>query len=219
MRASGNAYGSPAISTSNVRNTESVSGSCNWGTPAPCPGCDETRPAPHPTSLIIVWTTSSPTPRPEISVTVSFIVKPGRKRNSSSSASLNFSATSGKSPGQFLNEGAPHDFGIDPVPIVGHLDQEHARAMTRLQPDRPSSGLPRAAAVRGRYRSRDQSHYAKGDRAVIQRVPGFRDPPASPRRRFQISLPCLTTAPCSAAIAGKTRKPSLNGRIRQSSTS
>ena len=86
MRASGKANGSPPISTSRVRATESVSGNSSWKR-VPLPACDEidTRP---PTSFTIVCTASSPTPRPEISETDSFSVKPGRKRNSNSSASV-----------------------------------------------------------------------------------------------------------------------------------
>ena len=39
MCASGKAYGSPPISTSSVRTTESVSGSCSWKR-VPLPGCE-----------------------------------------------------------------------------------------------------------------------------------------------------------------------------------
>src|SRR6266511_2503009 len=42
----------------------------------------------------MLWTTSRPTPRPEISVTESFIVKPGRNRNSNNSASVRLAAVS-----------------------------------------------------------------------------------------------------------------------------
>ncbi len=80
MCASGNAYGSPPISASSVRTTDNVSGSCIWKR-APRPCSELTRIVPR-TCFNMLCTTSRPTPRPEISVTSCFIVKPGRKRNS-----------------------------------------------------------------------------------------------------------------------------------------
>ena len=58
-----------------------------------CPGFERIRTTP-PTVLAMSCTTSSPTPRPEISVTASLVEKPGRKRNSSSSASFKRAAIS-----------------------------------------------------------------------------------------------------------------------------
>ena len=57
-RVSGNAYGSPLMSTRSVRTTDSVTGSCSWNL-VPCPGCDAMRTNPR-TSFTMSCTTSSP---------------------------------------------------------------------------------------------------------------------------------------------------------------
>ena len=86
MRASGNAYGSSATSTSAARSTLSVTGSCSENV-VPMPILLSTRTVPE-VDVTIWCTTSRPTPRPEISVTCLAVLKPGRKRKSNSSRSL-----------------------------------------------------------------------------------------------------------------------------------
>ena len=60
----------------------------------PSPGRDSMRTVPF-CERMVSWTMSRPTPRPEISVVLSFRLKAGRNRNSSSSADDSEPATAG----------------------------------------------------------------------------------------------------------------------------
>ena len=107
--------------------------------PGPLPR-PATRPGPRPpTDLTMLCTTSSPTPRPEISVTASLVEKPGRKRNSSSSASVEPAGHRlGGEPS--LDDLGPEPVRVDPPAVVGERDLEHPGAVAGLQPDQARRG-------------------------------------------------------------------------------
>ena len=98
----------------------------------------------------MLWTTSSPTPRPEISVTFSLVEKPGRNRKSSSSASLSRPAIGA------VVEPLLHDLGskplqVDAPAVVAQHDLQHPRAMAGFQPDGARRVLTRGPALLGRF--------------------------------------------------------------------
>ena len=92
---------------------------------------EETEP---PTDLAISCTASSPTPRPEMSVTSFAVEKPGRNRKSNSSASENFAAISGGA-NPLVITGCAQCFDVDAAAVVGHGQHEDSCTMSGFQTD------------------------------------------------------------------------------------
>ena len=110
----------------------------------------------------MLCTTSSPTPRPEISVTFSLVEKPGRNRKSSSSASLSRPAIGGG--GQpLLDDLGAEPLQVDAPAVVAEDDLEHPRAVAGLQPDGPRRVLARGSALLGRLEPVVQARCGSGD--------------------------------------------------------
>ena len=181
----------------------------------PLPGRLAIRTEPR-TDCTMLWTTSRPTPRPEISVTCSLVEKPGRKRNSSSSASPSRWATAAL---------------VSPRSTT--LVRRRSRSMPRPSSLRviwsiparwwASSGWPPERACRARRSSGDSIPWS-----IALRIRWLRG--ASSRSRMSRSTPVVSPAtsnraclPMSRARSrtsrGKPRMPSASGRIRLASTS
>lgn len=84
-----------------------------------------------PTRATVSRTTSRPTPRPETSVTLLVVVKPGRNMNSSNSASLIRPAISAVA-WRRLDDGLANALDVDAAAVIGHRDGQHAGSMTHL---------------------------------------------------------------------------------------
>ncbi len=94
-------------------------------------------------------TTSSPTPRPERSVTTPRVENPARKMRRSASASFVASADSCES---VLRSTACERirFGIDAGAVVANLDEQRVASLRRPQDDGALERLPRALPLLGR---------------------------------------------------------------------
>ena len=113
--------------------------------PRPRSDLSEMRP---PRSWILRRTTSMPTPRPEISETVSAVEKPGRKMRLLISSSVRTASAADQTLFARLLQ---HALGIDAGAVVADLDDDAAAAMLGGKPDRALLGLARGQPIGRRF--------------------------------------------------------------------
>ena len=170
-----------------------------------------------PTLRMVSCTTSSPTPRPENSVTTLAVVKPGRNRNSSSSASLILRTTSAlfRPRSTIFRRSLSRS---TPPPSSRDRDLQHAGPVAGLQPDRAGGRLARARANLGRLdpvidrvadQVRERRFELLQDVAIDLGLLAVDDEP-----RLLAQRPAM-----SRTSRGRPWTPSPNGRIRLTMTS
>ncbi len=112
-----------------TRTTERVTGSVRRKlVPAPGSLCTTTEP---PASCTIDCTTFRPTPRPETALTDSRVLKPGRKRNSSNSASESPAAVSRETSPRVTTRSRSSS-ELDAASVVLHRDHQPPVLMARM---------------------------------------------------------------------------------------
>ena len=170
-----------------------------------------------PTLRMVSWTTSSPTPRPENSVTTLAVLNPGRNRNSSSSASCILRTTSVRVqaavddlPAQLLQ--------IDAAAVVGDGDLQHPGPVAGFQSNRAGGGLARAGANLGRL---DPVIDGVADQVRERRFELLQDVAIDlGLLAVDDELRLLSQGPTmSRTSRGRPWTPSPNGRIRLTMTS
>ena len=181
----------------------------------PLPGEVSARTVP-PTSWTMLWTTSRPTPRPEISVTCPAVENPGRKRKSMSSASVSFSAMSAGARPRSATL-VRMDSGSSPRPSSRTVMFNSPAEWRASRTTRAASSLPAAALTSGVSMPWSTAFRRRWFRGASSR--------SRMSRSTRVSLPrivSLAFLPRSRATSRTRREnpavPSLKGRMRLSTT-
>src|SRR5262245_45575709 len=134
-RAIGSATVSPAQATSSTRCTAAVIGTTSCvSVPRPRSVANSTAP---PSDSSVALTASIPTPRPEISVTVSAVESPGRKASAASCSGERSAARSGCT----MPASAPRGLEVHAGAVVGDADPDRILLAPRVDADAPGLGL------------------------------------------------------------------------------
>ena len=171
------------MARSRTRTTERVTGRSSWKV-EPAPRSVSIRTVP-PSCCIMLWTTSSPTPRPESSVTSLVVEKEGRKRNSSSSASL-MPETNSSLASFPLQDLLLEPVQIDAPSVVLDLDAQGAGLVAGGYGEGAGLGLAQTGPLLGRLQSVVQGvaqYVAQGGVQLLQHVavhPGVLAPDHQP---------------------------------------